>query len=505
MLGLVCGIADWIIIVTDWGGSRSGMWYLPPFVWVPVLWTSITIGCLAGVVFSSPRLGRFRGVALAFAGPGMLLLVRLPTPLREMTGLSTPFILLTWLVLTMTIATALSFLPLTRSRFTPLGLAGAILSAVVLTCLAADIDVTPHLRDSAAATPPARRNIALIFLDTAGYDDALRGPAPAMPNLAAFARRSASFDNAWAPAPWTIPSHLSVLTGNDPWRLRPEEGLRVFQTASPALAQRLRSRGYDTAAVMSNPLLGNPGFTRGYSRFTYSRASGVCRSFAGELLNRSWVHGGPRSPLCGWFIATEVTSRVLRFIERASRPYFVTVNYMDAHYPYYVPPECRAHDLHLMERAEREAFRRAAVASLPPPAVLQRAHQQHIAAMRCMDRSLRTLLAALERDPNTIVVVLADHGEQFGEHGLVQHGNSVYRQVLQVPLVIRIPGEPPSRVPAAVSITDVYRSILGAARVVEGEPTMAIADERLRRPAIASYQVQAGKRVEAGISATLDR
>ncbi|MGZ7080575.1 MAG: hypothetical protein ACXVJT_14285, partial [Thermoanaerobaculia bacterium] len=61
------------------------------------------------------------------------------------------------------------------------------------------------------------------------------------------------------------------------------------------------------------------------------------------------------------------------------------------------------------------------------------------------------------------------------------------------------------RVPAAVSITDLYRSILGAARVVEGEPTMAIADERLRRPAIASYQVQAGRRVEAGISATLDR
>jgi hypothetical protein len=295
------------------------MWYMPPFVWVTVIWTSVTIGCLAGVVFSSPRLGRLRGPAMVFAVPGMLLLIRGVTTLRESTGLSTVAIGLVWLVTTLILSIPCAFVPMKQARFRPFWLAGAIVSAAVLVTLAANPD-TKQGRVAGVPEATSQKNVALIFLDTLRYDDGVGGNQPAMPKLAAFASGATSFDNAWAPAPWTVPSHFSVLTGVDYWTLPPLEGASPgFQYQGPTLAQRFRSRGYDTAAILSNSLLGDPDFSRGYDRFTYSRASGVCRSFVGELLNRSFVHGGPRSPLCGGLIASEITSRALRFVQSASR------------------------------------------------------------------------------------------------------------------------------------------------------------------------------------------
>lgn len=500
LLGLLTGIADWIILANDWCHSQSGMWYLPPFVWVTVIWTSVTLCCFAGVVVSSPRLGRLRGVAIVFAGPGMLLLIRGATPLRERTGLSIVWIALAWLVATLVLSIPFAFLPMKPARFPRLWLTGTIVSILVLIVAAANPDGL-QWKGRGAAVAAGQKNVALIFLDTSRFDDALGGEQPAMPGLANFARGAMSFDNAWAAAPWTIPSHFSVLTGVDPWTLPPlEEASPGFQYHGPTLAQRFRSRGYDTAAILANAMMGSPDFSRGYDRFTYSRASGVCRSFVGELLNRSFVHGGPRSPLCGGLIAPEITSRALRFVQHATRPYFLTVNYLDTHYPYYVPPECRGPSFRLLGRAEREAYRRSTAASPASASILQHAHEQYRDAMRCLDRSLGTLLTTLERDPNTMVVVVGDHGEQFGEHGLVEHGNSLYRQVLHVPLVFKSPGHAPARVTAPVSLSDLYLSILSAAALTGSGSRLPIVEEALRRPVIATFSAQVEGRNEAGFS-----
>jgi Sulfatase len=499
LLGLVTGIADWIILANNWSHSQSGMWYLPPFVWAAVVGTSVTLGCLAGIAFSSPRLGRLRGVAMVFAAPGMLLLIRGATLLREKTVLSTASIALLWLVVTSILAIPIAYLPMKRSRSLTGWLAGVIVSAIVLSVLAAGLDFGAWR--ATRVTTAGQKNVALIFLDTTRDDDALGSEQPAMPRLAAFARGAMSFDSAWAPAPWTVPSHFAVLTGVDYWTLPPLEVTPPgFQYQGPTLAQRFRSRGYETAAILANAMLGNPDFSRGYDRFAYSRASGVCRSFVGELLSRSLVHGGPRSPICGALIAPEITARALQFVQHASRPYFLTVNYLDAHYPYYVPPECRGQSFRPMGGAERESYRRSTAASPASASVLRRAHEQYLNAMRCMDRSLGTLLAALERDPNTIVVVAGDHGEQFGEHGLVEHGNSLYRQVLHVPLVLRVPGRPASHVAAPVSLTDLYPSILRAASESRSPSGLPVAEDGMRRPVLSTYSAQVEGRAEAGFS-----
>jgi arylsulfatase A-like enzyme len=488
LVGLVVGFADWISLVCDWGNSQAGMWYLPPLAWVGVVWTSVTLCCCCGLLFSSPRLGRLRGVVLTFAGPGMFMLIRGARPLREAMGFSTSGVLLAWLLGTLLLSIPLALFPFARMRFAPLWLAGTALSAVVLIGFAARPDLTGHAIETRRVVA-GPHNVVLVFLDTTRYDDSVGDRSP-MPNLVAFARESVSFDNAWSPAPWTIPSHYSILTGADPWNVR--IGPHRSGPGAPTLAQRFQARGFETAAILSNPLLGNPDFSGGFRHFTYSRASGVCRSAAGELLNRSWVHGGPRSPLCGWLTAPEVTSRAIRFVRQASKPYFLVLNYMDAHYPYYVPADCRGSELQMMQRAQRQAFRQSSPSSPASPALLLQAHQQYRAALQCMDRSLGTLLAVVGRDPDTIVVVVGDHGEQFGEHGLIEHGNSIYRQVLHVPLIMRIPARMPQRVADPVSATDVFSSILSTTGAFGSGPSLPIAEDRLRRPALFSYDATIG-------------
>lgn len=492
LLGLLVGLADWIVLVNDWFNSQSGMWYLPPFAWVGVLWPSVTTSCLAGIVFSSQRLGRWRGVALAFAGPGLFLLIRGARPLRDRTGLSASGLLLVWLAVTLLLSIPMTRISFTRIRFVALWLTGAILSTVLLGFAA-----EPDLEGSSAPMmQPVHglHSVALIFLDTTRYDDAI-GDRPVMTNLLAFAHESLSFDNAWSPAPWTVPSHYSILTGADPWRV--DFGPRGAAPHPSTLAERFRDRGYETAAVFANPLLGNPDFSNGFDHFTYSRSSGICRSAVGELLNRAWVHGGPRSPLCGWLTAPEITSRALRFVQRTSGPYFLVVNYMDTHYPYYVPPDCRAAGLRLLDRAQRLALRQSGSPSPASPALLLQAHQQYRAAMHCMDRSLGALLSTLGRDPNTVVVVVGDHGEQFGEHGLVEHGNSIYRQVLHVPLVMRIPADPRRRVADPVSTTDLYASILEVSGAFRRSGEVAITDARQRRIPLFHYDIAGGTKPDS--------
>src|SRR5204862_3009980 len=136
--------------------------------------------------------------------------------------------------------------------------------------------------------------------------------------LAAFARESSSFDNAWAPASWTLPSHYSVLSGIDPWKVSGVSAAR-FLHDGPLLAERFHARGYETIAIFANSLLGSPDFTPGFDRVTYSRAPGVCRSLMGELLQRPRTNGGPHSPVCGWLTASEVTARALAAVHQAKR------------------------------------------------------------------------------------------------------------------------------------------------------------------------------------------
>jgi len=457
-----------------------------------VIWTWVTILALIGVLFSARRLHRAGTVAMLFAGPGLLLLSRASEPVRAWTQWPSPIILAIWLAIF-----ALLAIPLQRLQFRPVRalwwwVSATVISAVLLVFAASETRTADWLAP-ARNSGPARghRNVVLIFLDTARYDDSVA----AMPSLQRFARGAISFDQAWAPSSWTIPSHFAVLTGVDPWRVPFDPAARRFTETPPMLAQRFRARGYSTAAILSNlTLTRRGGFGPGFDEFTISRGSGVCRSAIGDLLSRLWLHDVPPPPLCNWLPASGVTSRAERFIRRAQRPYFLTLNYLDAHDPYYVPAECRDPSFRPWQRAERLAY---VDAFSWTPAVRQRAHEQYRAAMRCMDRSLAKLFAALERDPDyatTTVVVVGDHGEQFGEFDRIQHGNSVYRPVLQVPLILRTPEQRAMRVDSPVSISDVHPTLLQILEPQRLSGPLILLDPQRRRAAVSSYGIITGQR-----------
>lgn len=483
VMGVIVGVAD-VVVHERWSHLQ-----IAPLEPLAIIFTWLIVCCTAGLMCSSARLGRLRWVALSFAGPGILLLSRASTPFKQMTGWPSSRVLLAWLAATAIIAIALSFIPLAKTRHSLRYGCAMLLGMVILVFAAADIPIA-IMRSPAAQAPSNARNVLLIFLDTTRADDALETSAPAMPHLAAFASNATNFTSAWAPASWTIPSHFAVFTGANWWRV-PSHQEGVFSYDGPRLAEQFQSRGYQTAAIFANPILtADAGFSKGFDEFTISRGSSVCQSGVGELLYRVVFNDGPRMSLCGTFIASEVTARALRYIGRAHRPYLLAVNYLDMHDPYYVPPECRPSNFQRVPRAYRDALV-AANPELPPPSasIVSRAHAQYRMTMSCTDRSLGLLLDAASRDPNTVIAVVGDHGEEFLEHGHGSHGFDIYRETIRVPLVLRVPGVPPQTVDTPVSTTDLYASLLRAAGMFRTSDPLPLLDPAKRRKVVSMFEL----------------
>jgi arylsulfatase A-like enzyme len=154
------------------------------------------------------------------------------------------------------------------------------------------------------------------------------------------------------------------------------------------------------------------------------------------------------------------------------RPFFAFLNYFDAHHPYLAPAPLDRH--HPRSREEGLAFRDWWwLEKLDLDAgIIRQAKSAYGDCVRHADRQLGRLLDQLQRRghlENTLVIVTSDHGEQFGEHDLFLHGNSLYQPVLHVPLVIRWPNRVPAlrRIAAPVAIQELPATILDLA--VEGQ------------------------------------
>lgn len=475
-VGVVIGVIDSFL---------NGQWSLDPLA---IIWVWTTIGCACGLFALLQRLAKFSLAAIAFAVPGLLILSRAVIPIKEQTGWSTSVVMLLWVLATGVIAIAFSFVRVAPSRHPIVYAAAVVVSVCGIVYAAADVraaDLNSRNRSSASSA----RNVVLIFLDTLRSDEAFGGTSPAMPKLARFATTALSFDNAWAPAPWTVPSHFAVLTGADWWRVPASQS--SFQYPGPRLAEEFRAHGYETAAIFANPILRTDrGFRKGFDEFTVSRASGVCRSGIGELVYLSSLISGPRAPLCEPFTGSEVNARALRFVQRARQPYFLAINYFDAHDPYYVPSECRTPGFHNVTVAERRMWRRAVTAMHAPDAeVIARTHAQYHAAMACLDQSLGALIDTLQQQANTVIAVVGDHGEEFFEHGRGAHGSNLYREVLQVPLILRAPGLAPQRVTDPVSTTDLHLSLLRAAGFARADASLPLLDPAQRREVLSTYEL----------------
>jgi arylsulfatase A-like enzyme len=295
------------------------------------------------------------------------------------------------------------------------------------------------------------------------------------------------YDLALAPAPWTYPSHSCFFTGQWPRKLNSNWN-DFLDAPDPTLAEYLARRGYQTAGLVANTECCSyeTGLDRGFTHFEdYALAP---RSFLGRTVPGNWileniVRRGDFHDL-KWI---QNQSRNARGLDdafrdwlrrrRRDRPFFAFLNYYDAHVPY-MPPAgyvarfgIRPHPPrdyqflfdYLKTRMVRLRIRDVAMA-----------RDCYDSCIAFLDEQLGRLLDDLQGQgllDNTLVIITADHGEAFGDHRNLGHGESLYLDEIGVPLVILSPGAPAGRVVTdPVSLRDLPATVVDQLGLEAGSP-----------------------------------
>ncbi|HEV8114504.1 MAG TPA: sulfatase [Planctomycetota bacterium] len=276
-----------------------------------------------------------------------------------------------------------------------------------------------------ACDPPAKRpNLLFISIDTLRADHlgAYGWNRPTSPNLDAFAAKSVVFENAQSASSWTLPSLASVMTSLQASTHGCEKDSARLDPSYTTLAEILRDAGYDTAIVASHLFLNaghglQQGFTRVDTRILQDE-----RAITSPAVTDWGVH---------WL---EQKAAV-----HDGAPWFLWLHYFDPHAPY------------LVHEGISEAFG------------TETDLDRYDGEIAFTDRHLGRLFEAFERlgfAADTVVVLVADHGEEFGEHGQKGHGYDLHEEVIHVPLVVRAPGLAPRRVPEPVPTVDLMPTLL---------------------------------------------
>ncbi|HEX6884555.1 MAG TPA: sulfatase [Planctomycetota bacterium] len=288
------------------------------------------------------------------------------------------------------------------------------------------------------AEPPAARRVVLVLVDTL-RSDALScyGGARPTPALDALAARGVRFEQALSSSGWTLPAAASILTGVAP-PVHQARGKKTRLTPIspdvPTGAELLRAAGvrtlaYTNAAFVS-PLLG---LTRGFEVESHRHAYNQDVRRADETLDAA------RAELA----------------REDGRPSFCLVHLFDPHLDYDPPGEFATRYVEGLADPARPLGWAECSSVLPgqpervTPAHVARVRAAYDAEVAFVDAEIGRLVAALEEAgelARTLIVVTADHGEEFWEHGAFEHGHSLYEELVRVPLILAGGGLPRGRV-----------------------------------------------------------
>jgi len=368
--------------------------------------------------------------------------------------------------------------PRLTGRLVQIGLPALVALVTALSCLNLGREKLDERR--LPMSSPGSPNVLFIVLDTVRAESlSLHGyHRETSPQLERLARRGVRFDHARTAAAWTLPSHASMFTGRWPYELSTRQDHPLDGTY-PTLAEFLRDRGYATAGFVANTYFCNTwyGLDRGFLHYedvALSLVEVIRSSDMGRWLVR---HLAPstsnRDRINAYFNrkdAATINRDVLDWLSRRpeGRPFFVFLNYYDAHDPYIAAQGAPRHfGLRPETAAEVAALRNWLHVdySKLPPRTLQVARDGYDDGIGYLDDQLGRLFAALDSKgllANTLVIVTADHGELFGEHGGYGHGAHLYRQVVNVPLVVVPPGGMPAGriVTTPISLRDLPATVV---------------------------------------------
>jgi arylsulfatase A-like enzyme len=317
----------------------------------------------------------------------------------------------------------------------------------------------------------------LVVLDTVRRSSlALHGYERRLtPNLDRWAEGALVFDQATSVSSWTLPAHASMFTGLYPrshgahgYRsdLQKESTYRLPDSCD-TLAEIAARAGIATIGVVANHLYLDRRFGTDQGFATYfvePPRPGLRFPPSDRLLEKI---DPVASGILDWpyLRDTFVTDAALAALDDVrGRPFFLFVNYLDVHRPNRRAPsaEVPLEDEIVVPRSFPELQR-----VLCGEPIDERVRRSLVNAydreLQHLDGELARLLARLAEPDlarETLVIVTSDHGEHFGEHGLVDHAALLYDEAVDVPLLVRGPGVAPGRRSEPVQVVDVFPTAL---------------------------------------------
>jgi arylsulfatase A-like enzyme len=469
--GLLLGFAEAVPRMIRWSITADPR-DAPP---LEILWTAPIAGAIA--LFA---VGAVVWLALAWGGrPSARAFVFLLGILVFYTALRAPAIgLHDWAcwILGAGIASQVAAALAKSQRGPALAYRGTAYLAIGTVLLAGSLWAVERLGRNVGTSPAeaGSPNVLLLVLDTVrskslglyGYDRATT------PNLERWAGSSVVFDRAMATAPWTLPSHATLFTGLWDHELTADFDAPLDPSV-PTLAEVLSARGYETGGFVANVLYCSEasGLDRGFGHYVdhtlslafVAESAWITRLAYTRARRALGIRGLPARST-----AADINRQFLDWHDGLDdAPFFAFLNYFDAHHPYEVRPPFDRMFRDPPPRYWRMGWGRHT------PEELDEYEDAYDSAIAYLDEQIDRLLTELDERgvlDNTIVVVTSDHGEQFGEHGLSIHANSLYTQLLHVPLMVRFGDRLPggSRIASYVSLRDVPATVLDLAGAESG-------------------------------------
>jgi arylsulfatase A-like enzyme len=357
-------------------------------------------------------------------------------------------------------------MPLQRSPSMKLGVSAASFSLLLA--------LTTSSCGRSGAPQPKRPNLLLISVDSLrrdhvgpyGYRPEFAGEEGTTPAIARLASEGVLFEDAKSTTCWTLPAHMSLMTGMPSALHGVTDNRKQLDPAITTLAEALRAKGYATAGFYSGPNL-HPAFGFGAGFTTYQNCSGkempqaafeeaISGGDSSELVS---LHHDSHSGLSSQTLLSE--SRA--WLENAAdeeEPFFLFVHWWDPHYDY-TPPAALGRKFDPGYVGEQTGTDFLDVRSVPKDRDLAHILALYDAEIRYTDDHIGQLLESLEKlelAEDTLVIFTADHGDEFFEHGYRGHQRTLYEEAIQIPLVMRLPGSLPAGKRAAgnASLQDVF-------------------------------------------------
>lgn len=289
-------------------------------------------------------------------------------------------------------------------------------------------------------------NVILISIDTfsAKHIGLYGYPKPTTPNLDRISKeRGIVFENAITQAPWTLPSHTAMLTSRYPHEYKIWNIQDALPDNAKTIAQSMKERGYQTKAFSNGPFVQPEwGFDRGFD------------SFSGSIKPDDWQD----SP--------KIFQDALSWTkDNSKKPFFMFVHSFQIHLPYRPSAESlKALGADTSYQVELQDVSRAnARPTGPTTEENMRFQLAYDAEIRDLDQGIKLFFDGLKEQrllDKTVVILVADHGEAFGEHGVSGDHLSMNEEVVHVPLIMFLPHTNPRLVSGAVEVRSIPPSIL---------------------------------------------